>query len=152
MKNSLAFCRSVVAGRAMALTIFAIAPATTAIAAQTGDAFQATVNIQGGCRVVADDLDFGTVGTIRGNEIATATVSVQCTGGIPFSLSFDPVRSTTRFNGRMWNGGRFVTYRAQLSGRIGIGNNTFLIRGSLPRQRTPPAGTYSDIRTIYLNY
>ena len=135
----------------IAAATFAVA-ATSSYAAQTSDNFQARITIVTSCIVTAADLDFGNVGVIVGGETATAAVNVNCSGGTPYTLSFDPALAVAAYVGTMVNGAEDVAYSAALSGIGGIGPGAFTIDGSLPGQVTPPAAIYTDNRVLYLNY
>lgn len=114
--------------------------------------FQARINIETSCAVVADNLDFGNVGTINGGETASATVTVNCSQGTPYTLSFNPLLSITAYNGAMVNGANSVAYSAALNSAGGIGPGAAAILGLLLPQATPAAGIYTDNRTVYLSY
>ena len=129
----------------------ALAGATSAFAAQTSDNFQARITIVTSCIVTAADLDFGSVGVIAGGETAVANVSVNCSAGTPYSMSFDPVAPVVAYNSTMVNGAEDVAYSAALSGAGGVGPGSF-INGVLPAQVTPTAAIYTDNRTLYVNY
>jgi len=129
-----------------------LACAAPALAVQTSDGFVSRIAIQTSCTVVASDLDFGAVGTINGGETAAATVTVQCSLGTPYGLSFSPFAPVTSYAGQMVNGPQQVLYSAVLSAAGGIGPGSHTIMGLLAAQATPPAGIYTDNRTVYVNY
>jgi len=129
-----------------------LASAATAFAAQTSVNIQARVSIQTSCVVTAGDLNFGNVGTIFGGETASATVSVNCSLGTPYTLSFSASSSVTAYNGQMVNGASTVAYSAALSAAGGTGPGSHTILGMLPPQATPASAIYTDNRTVYLNY
>ena len=127
--------------------------ATPADAAQLAANFETRVSIQTSCAVSATDLDFGTVGVITGTQTAASTVTVTCSAGTPFTLSFTPLGIATSFAGQMANGANLINYNAVLLGsNAGVGSATRTILGSLPLQPAPATGSYADSRTIYLNY
>ena len=129
-----------------------LAAATPAGAAQLAANFQARVNIQTSCLVTATSLDFGNVGVINGGETAAATVSVNCSSGTPYTISFNAFLPVTGYSGQMTSGVNQVSYSAALSGSGGTGPGSHAINGLLPAQPTPSAGIYTDNRTVYLNY
>lgn len=133
-----------------AAAVFIGVPA--AHAAQTSANFQARVNIQTSCIVTASNLDFGNVGVIAGTETASSTVSVNCSAGTPYTLSFSSSSSVTAYTSTMVNGAEDVAYSAALSGAGGTGPGSFTIGGTLPAQVTPPAALYTENRVLYLNY
>lgn len=127
--------------------------ASAACAAQMALPFIVRVNIQSSCGVSVSPLDFGNVGTIFGGETASATITIACSSGTPYALSFSPVGITTSFAGQMVNGPNHVNYTALFGGaNAGTGPGTLTITGVLPPQPTPPSAVYTDSRTVYLNY
>lgn len=127
--------------------------ASPAFAAQTSANFQARVNIQTACIVSATSLDFGNVGVIVGTETATSNVTVNCSAGTPFTMSFaSSGPAVTAYTSTMVNGAEDVAYSAALSGGGGTGAVNFTIGGTLPAQITPPAALYTENRVLYVNY
>lgn len=128
------------------------AASSSAFAAQSSDNFQARINIQTACVVTAADLDFGNVGVIDGTEVTTAAVDVNCTAGTAYTLSFSASSAVTSYSSNMAFGANNVAYNASLSAGGGTGPASFTINGSLPLQTTPVPGTYTETRTLYVNY
>ncbi len=129
-----------------------LAGSAAAYAAQTSDAFQSRINIQSSCVVTAADVDFGNVGVISGTETASSTVAINCSGGVPWTLSFDTLGTVTAYTGTMVNGAEDVAYSAALSGTSGTGPGSVSINAALPAQVTPPPALYTDNRTVYITY
>ena len=121
-------------------------------AAQNSANFTVRINVQTSCSVSAGNLDFGAVGMIGGGETATASLRVNCSQGTPYTISFNSAASITAFNGQMSNGASHVGYSASLPAAGGTGPAIHTIRAVLLPQTTPPAGVYTDSRTVYLNY
>jgi spore coat protein U-like protein len=136
----------------VALLAVAVASAAPAQAAQLTASFEARVRIETGCAVSAASLDFGNAGTIAGGETAAAAVTVVCSAGTPYTISFNPLLPVTVYSGRMINGPAHVDYSAALSAAGGVGPGTHTITGLLPPQPTPAFGIYTDNRTVYLSY
>lgn len=135
------------------LSIAAFAAASSpAFAVTTSDNFQTRINILTSCAVVANDVDFGSVGVIAGGESASGTVAVNCSAGTAYTLSFDAGGTSFNYSGTMTNGVDTVAYNAALSGNGGVGPGNFTINAVLPAQVTPAAGLYTDNRTVYVNY
>lgn len=132
--------------------VLAVASAPSAFAAQSNMPFEARINIQTSCSVSAGMLNFGNVGTIFGGETASATVTVNCSSGTPYTISFSASSSVTNYNGQMINGAVNVAYSAVLSAAGGTGPGTHTILGMLPAQPTPVSAIYTDNRAVYLNY
>lgn len=126
--------------------------ASSSQAAQTTANFQARINILTSCLVTASNLDFGNVGVIVGGETAASNVSINCSAGTPWTLSFDSLVSLTAYTGTMVNGAEDVAYSAALSSTGGTGPASLTIDGVLPAQVTPTAALYTDNRVLYLNY
>lgn len=129
--------------------------ASSSQAAQTSANFQARITIQTSCVVAVGNLDFGNVGVIVGGEAATSTVSVNCSNGTPYTLSFAASSAVTSYSSTMINGAEDVAYGAALSGAGGTGNGglqTYTIDGVLPAQTTPTPAIYTDNQTVFLNY
>ncbi len=135
-----------------AVLVVAVASAPPVFAAQSDVPFEARINIQTSCSVSAGMLNFGNVGIISGGETASATVTVNCSSGTPYTISFSASSSVTNYNGQMVNGAANVAYSAVLSAAGGTGPGSHTILGILPAQATPASAIYTDNRTVYLNY
>ena len=120
-------------------------------AAQLSDTYVFRVTIQTSCAITVGDLDFGNVGVISTHN-ASATVSIVCSQGTPFTLSFSNSSIVTTLAGLMSNGSNSVNYSAYLTSGGGTGSATAAIVGTVAPQPTPPTGVYTDNRTVYLNY
>ena len=120
--------------------------------AQLSAGFLARIAIQTSCAITTANLNFGNVGIINGGETASAAISVICSLGTPYTISFNPSSPVTSYNGLMVNGAANVAYSAALSAAGGTGPGTHVISGVLPAQATPASGIYTDNRTVYLNY
>ena len=129
--------------------LWAIAP--SANAAQNSDTYEFRVTIQTSCAIAVSDLDFGNVGVISIHN-ATAAVTIACSQGTPYTLSFDSASVQTTLAGVLTNGVNTLNYSAILTSAGGTGPGTATIIGTLPPQPTPPAGLYTDSRTVYLSY
>ena len=126
-----------------------------AFAAQTSDTFQTRIAIQTSCAITVGDVDFGNVGVINGTETASGAVNVNCSAGTGWTASFDNLTAVTTLSGALMTNvnGQDVAYNAVLTSAGGSGPASFAINASLPAQVTPTAGvTYTDNRTLYLNY
>ena len=134
-----------------AATVFA---STAAIAAQSNSNFQTRITIQTSCAVSAGTVDFGPVGVINGSETASGAVTVNCSAGTLWALSFNPLLSQTSLASAMGNiNGEDVAYNAFLTQTAGVGPASLSINASLPPQVTPSPGvTYVDNQTLYINY
>lgn len=132
-------------------------------AAQKSDAIKIGIKISTICRIVASDVDFGTTLAVTGAETATSTVSVWCSTGVPFSLSFAPTGRIPTFNGTLvgQTPGNTTTipFRLRRTGSSGTGLGhgalsalTFPIAGTLTATPGAMVDTYSRTVTIYLNY
>ncbi len=132
----------------------AVLGSATAFAAQTSDTFQTRIAIQTSCAITVADVDFGNVGVINGTETASGAVAVNCSAGTLWSASFNNAVLTTTLSSAMTNvNGEDVAYNAVLTLGGGVGPASFNINANLPIQVTPTAGvTYTDNRTLYLNY
>ena len=129
--------------------------ASSVFAAQTNDSFQSRITIQTSCLVTASEVDFGNVGVINGTETASGAVNVNCSAGTGWTASFDNLTAVTTLSGALMTNvnGQDVAYNAVLTSAGGSGPASFAINASLPAQVTPTAGvTYTDNRTLYLNY
>ena len=132
----------------------AVLGSATAFAAQTSDTFQTRIAIQTSCAITAGDVDFGNVGVIAGTETASGAVTVNCSAGTNWNVSFDSLVSQTSLSSIMTNvNGEDVAYNASLTQTSGSGPASFAINANLPAQVTPTAGvTYADNRVLYINY
>lgn len=128
---------------------------SAAFALTATDAFQATVTITSNCIIVANDLNFGTLGVIAGTETATSNVAVTCTNGTAYNLSFSGLVGGVTDSGLMVNGGEDVAYNVALSSAGGIGTGSVVnssILGSLPVQSTPTPGVYTVADSLSVIY
>ena len=134
--------------------VVVIAGSAAAFAAQTSDTFQTRIAIQTSCAITVGDVDFGNVGVINGTETASGAVNVNCSAGTPWTASFNALLPQPTLSSAMTHvNGEDVAYVAFLTSGAGIGPAAFAINASLPAQVTPTAGvTYTDNRTLYLNY
>jgi spore coat protein U-like protein len=128
------------------------AASSSALAVTTSDNFQTRINILTSCAVTANDVDFGNVGVIAGGESASGSVSVNCSAGTAYTLSFDAAGTIFNYAGNMTDGTSNVAYSAALSGAGGVGPGNFTVNAVLPAQVTPAPGIYTDNRTVYVNY
>ena len=135
--------------------VAAMLGSTAAFAVQTSDTFQTRIAIQTSCAITVGDVDFGNVGVINGTETASGAVNVNCSAGTGWTASFDNLTAVTTLSGALMTNvnGQDVAYNAVLTSAGGSGPASFAINASLPAQVTPTAGvTYTDNRTLYLNY
>lgn len=137
------------------------------------DNFSVTITIQDACTIVsADDLDFGSVGTLATAVDASSDIVTNCTSGLAYTISLDAginaalATNTTR---ALVNGGNAIDYELyQETGRTtvfgsgggtgglnltGSGDNqTTTVFGRVPAQTTDPAGTYTDTIGITVSF
>ena len=141
----------------------------------TTNAVQVPFSIQathvGSCSVIANNLNFGTLGLLTGNSDASSTLSVTCTSGASYQVGLNgglagAVDPTLR---KMTSGGNQLTYglyqdasRATAWGET-LGTNTvagtgtgaaqsLTVYGRVPAQTTPAVGAYSDTIIVTVSY
>lgn len=128
-----------------------------------------TANIAPTCTVTANDMNFGSAGLLAGNHDATSTINVTCVDGTSYNVGLDNGLHANGNTRRMQGNGGLITYelyrnanRTQRWGHVpgtdtvnGNGNGgtqTFTVRGRVPAQTTPSAGTYNDTVTVNVTY
>lgn len=111
------------------------------------------VTINYGCSLAVSDMDFGTITAVTGSETATSNVTVNCTPGAFYLLSFSPSSWTTTRSSAMSNpSSAKINFKMSLSGIWGIGSGTTAINGQLAATPGAPTGAYKSVETLYVIY
>lgn len=111
------------------------------------------VTINYGCSISVSDMDFGTINTVTGSETATSNVTVSCTPGALYLLSFAPGSWTTMRSSAMSNpSSAKINFNMALTGIWGIGSGTSSINGQLAATPGAPTGAYKSVETLYVIY
>ncbi|MDE2384027.1 MAG: spore coat protein U domain-containing protein [Alphaproteobacteria bacterium] len=127
------------------------APAAEAAAFKQNLNISITVNY--GCSLQVSDMNFGTLSSVTGAETATSTVTVNCTPGALFLLSFAPATWTTTRASAMSNPGNAkINFNMSLAAAWGIGGGTTTINGQLVATPNPQTGVYKSVETLYVIY
>jgi spore coat protein U-like protein len=133
--------------------------------------FNVTADVPSTCRVSANDLDFGTVGTLVSAHDGSTTLAPVCTNGTTYQVGLDGGLSlaTDPTQRKMTKGVEFVLYglyrdaaRTQPFGNT-IGTDTLPgtgtglaqsvpVYGRISAQSTPSPGPYSDTVVVTLTY
>ncbi|KIP99639.1 hypothetical protein RU07_18685 [Agrobacterium tumefaciens] len=121
------------------------------------------------CSVSAQTLSFGSHGLLKSQIDSASQIAVNCTAGLPFSISLNGgLANAAPVARKMTNGSHSITYglfrdaaRSQLWGAVsnllagGTGNGliqNLTVYGRVPPQTTPPAGTYTDTVVVTVTY
>jgi spore coat protein U-like protein len=144
---------------------------SNASAAQITSNLNITAQITGSCTLsTAAALDFGSIAsTNTAATLATQSVAVDCSTGVPFAFGMSYGANPFAITRRMASGVNLMTYevfmdaaRTQSFEPIGQTNNisgtgtgasqNFTVYGRIPVQTTPPSGSYSDVLVVTLQY
>jgi spore coat protein U-like protein len=149
---------------AASATALAIALSLPAVAGQKSDPTEVSMSITGTCTVTVADVDFGSLEQVLGTEVINSSVSVLCSKGLPFRLTFSPTANTGSTAANLipvgpGNPDRIPFRVTRVGPATGIGKGTtasdvisVALRTNLTAARTPRPGTYVRARTIYINY
>ena len=143
--------------RHLAVTLIAFAAslwsAQSAYAAAQKQTLNIAVTINYGCSLAVSDMDFGTISAVTGSETATSTVTVNCTPGALYLLSFSPSSWTTTRTSAMSNpSSAKINFNMALSSIWGIGSGTSSINGQLAATPGAQTGAYKSVETLYVIY
>jgi spore coat protein U-like protein len=127
--------------------------AEAACAAAQKQTLNIAVTINYGCSLAVSDMDFGTITTVTGSETATSNVTVNCTPGALYLLSFSPSSWTTTRSSAMSNpSSAKINFNMALSGIWGVGSGTTAINGQLAATPGAQTGAYKSVETLYVIY
>lgn len=117
------------------------------------------------------NLNFGTTGVLDANVDDFARIRVRCSAGVPYSIGLDAGTTAggTTTTRKMTNGAETIDYQLfrnsartnNWGNNVGVdtvnrtGNGNWQgrrIRGRVPPQTTPSAGTYTDTVTAIIYY
>ncbi len=133
--------------------------------------FSATATVLSTCNVSATSVNFGSIGILSGNTDAQATLSIQCSPSLPYTIGLDggTTGATDPTQRKMSLSGANVTYglyrdtaRALPWGNT-VGTNTTsgtgtgvtqaqTVYGRIAAQTTPKPGSYSDSVVVTVGY
>jgi spore coat protein U-like protein len=155
---------SAFSGMDASITVNCSGPATTTTS-------NVTATVPKTCSVTANDLNFGTAGTLPANTDASTTLSPTCTSGTAYNIGLNgglsgAINPTQR---KMTKGAEFVLYglyrdsARSLPWGNTIGTNTLTgtgtglaqsatVYGRIAPQATPSPGTYNDTIVVTLTY
>ncbi len=139
--------------------------ANGALAATATTPMNVSATITGSCTISATALAFGTIVLTSANTDNTADLTVNCTNAVPYeitingttggramsfgisSLNYEVYTDAARTTG--WSN---TTGPGTVTG-TGTGvDQTVTVYGRVPVQSTPPAGAYTDTRTVTVSY
>ncbi len=127
--------------------------AQEACAAAQNKTLNISVTINYGCNLAVSDMDFGTISAVTGSETATSTVTVNCTPGALYLLSFSPSSwITTRASAMSNPSNAKINFNMALNGVWGIGSGTTTINGQLAATPGAQTGAYKSVETLYVIY
>ena len=145
----------------MALGALSVMICPTAMSQTATDSMQISITISSNCTIAANDLSFGTYGSLASDIDVDTGITVNCTSGTNYSVSLDQGVYGARL---MFDGSSYVDYELFTSpqrdspwgtnvgvdtvGGTGDGNDQGLtVYGRVPSQGTPPVSTYYDVVT-----
>ncbi|SMO43490.1 Csu type fimbrial protein [Paracoccus laeviglucosivorans] len=133
--------------------------------------FNVQALVSANCRVVADDLNFGTTGFLDQAVNGASAMRVTCTSGSSYQVGIGYGLHGTNVNDRHMqsltgrriayqlyrNSGRSQTWGLLADGLTAAGTGTgatqnYTIFGRVPAQTTPPPGTYADTVVVTVTY
>jgi len=133
--------------------------------------FSATATVLSSCNVGATNLSFGSTGILSANADAQATLSIQCSPSLPYSISLDggtsgatdPTQRKMSFTGANVTYGLYQDAARTLGWGSTVGTNTTsgtgsgvtqtqTVYGRVPSQTTPKPGTYTDSVVVTVGY
>lgn len=111
------------------------------------------ITVNYGCSLSVSDMDFGTINKVTGSETATANVTVNCTPGALYLLSFAPSTWTTTRSSAMSNPSNAkINFNMALNSIWGIGSGATSINGQLAATPGAQTGAYKSVETLYVIY
>jgi spore coat protein U domain-containing protein, fimbrial subunit CupE1/2/3/6 len=133
--------------------------------------FSATATVLSTCNVGATAVNFGSQGVLVGNTDAQATLSIQCSASLPYTVSLnggtsgatDPTQRKMSFSGANVTYGLYQDAARALPWGSTVGTNTTsgtgtgvtqtqTVYGRAPPQTTPKPGAYSDSVIVTVGY
>ena len=127
----------------------------SAHAANSTKSINVKLNVVSGCALNVTDMDFGSVTQVLGTETATSTVTVNCSPGVPFRLSFLPVfsRANTKKNSVLTDAtGDHINFSMALKAWRGRTSRVTQINGKLMATPNAAEGIYKSVETLYVIY
>jgi spore coat protein U-like protein len=137
---------------------------------QSSTTFLVTATVVNSCNVSASNLNFGTFGDLNTAINGQTSLSVQCSNGIPYTISLNGGLSnaTNPAQRKMTLGAGAILYGlyrdsahanpwgnaagATASGTGTAQSQSVPVYGLVPAQTTPPVGTYSDTIVVSVAY
>ncbi len=123
-----------------------------ASAATTAITFNTRVNVTANCAINVTSMNFGTRVAITGTETATSTATVNCSLGIPYSVSFRAGAVQTSGTGNLVGPGGNISVFVSLATSTGTGSGSHLLNGKLNASPITTQGLYQNNFLIYVNY
>jgi spore coat protein U-like protein len=137
----------------------------------TSTSFSATATVTSSCNVSTTGLSFGSTGVLSGNTDGQATLSIQCSSSLPYTISLDggSTGATDPTQRKMSVTGASVTYglyrdaARTLPWGSTVGTNTAsgtgsgvtqtqTVYGRVAPQTTPKPGSYTDSVIVTVGY
>ena len=124
-------------------------------AANKSTSMNVKLTVAYGCALNVTNMDFGTVPTVTGTETATSNVTVNCSPGTLFLLSFQPTFSFANIsrNSTLTSiAGGTVNFSMALQGFFGFTSTSTTINGQLAATPGAAPGVYQSTETLYVIY
>jgi spore coat protein U-like protein len=159
---------------AVAAAVAALATTSGAGAATATGTFTVTATIASACLVTATPLNFGTYSPSGATAVtSTSTISVNCTGGTPYTTALNVGSGGGAFTGRtllsgintltynlykdaaftqVWGDGTGSTFTVAGTGSGLLTPNTITVYGSIPISQDKPVGVYTSLITVTVSY
>ena len=124
-------------------------------ASSVNTSFPVSVTVNSTCALNVANMNFGTVAQVTGTEKATSAVTVNCSPGTLFLLSFKPTFSFADINRNSTltrAGGGTINFSMALQGFFGFTSTSTTINGQLAATPGAANGFYQSLETLYINY
>lgn len=160
----------------LALLASGLMMGTNVYAAPASTTFNVRANILAPCTVTADDLDFGTV-DLNQNSESSSNIYVNCPVGVNATvkigegLNYNYSENSRMLSQKVGEEDHFINYSlysdsarqnpfaTYMSGPyggvsiVGTGlDETVPVYGTIPGQSSKPAGTYTDVLSVQVDY
>ena len=151
----------------VALSLVSVA----AVAATTTTTFQVSATVAAACTVSANPMNFGSFNTLTAPVDTTTSVTVNCVSGTTWTagINLGTGAGASLASRKLTSGANVLNYnifrdvaRTEVmgdfpSGNVLSGTGTGLndvqtLYGRIPTTSTPPAGTYTDLITVTVQF
>ncbi|MDE2447085.1 MAG: spore coat protein U domain-containing protein [Alphaproteobacteria bacterium] len=104
------------------------------------------------CKISAPSMNFGNKTKIVATDTASTNVSVTCSAGTPYNISFSPTFAMTSGIGTLTGPGGNLQFQATLATSAGTGTASHVMNGQMIASPITTQGLYQNTFLIYVNY